>query len=191
MWQKSGSNCLKAFFCYPSSISECNPFINVHAQRGVQYLVGDKSAIFYSTENAHAYKSGPRGWRPFCFGRDEFDYWPLAVSMPPTKVSPQCKATVSVRWKTCELCDETYESSRIRVWNQLRKLNISCTRPVKECQKFVSELCIGRNKTMRMASMRVSRDSIVSAQVRSHALMHRGFGTSVPFIMNANVRGWL
>ena len=28
-------------------------------------------------------------------GRDvlcEFDYWPLAVSMPPTKVCPQCKA---------------------------------------------------------------------------------------------------
>ena len=30
--------------------------------------------------------------------------------------------------------------------DQLRKLKISCTRPVKECQKFVSELCIGRNK---------------------------------------------
>ena len=39
------------------------------------------------------------------------------------------------------------------------KLKISCTRPVKERQKFVSELCIGRNKTMRMANMRESRDS--------------------------------
>ena len=33
------------------------------------------------------------------------------------------------------------------MWNQLGKLKISCTWPVKERQKFVSELCIGRNKT--------------------------------------------
>ena len=32
-------------------------------------------------------------------------YWPLAVSMPPTKVCPQCKAAVPVRRKTCERCD--------------------------------------------------------------------------------------
>ena len=36
---------------------------------------------------------------------------------------------------------------------------------------------------MRMASMRGSRDSLVSTQVQSHALMRRGFGTSVPFIV--------
>ena len=36
---------------------------------------------------------------------------------------------------------------------------ISCTRLVKERQKPVSELCMGRNKTMCMASMRESRDS--------------------------------
>ena len=44
----------------------------------------------------------------FVLGRDvhcEFDYWPLAVSMPPTKVCPQCEAAVPVRWKTCERCD--------------------------------------------------------------------------------------
>ena len=35
------------------------------------------------------------------------------------------------------------------------RLKISCTRPVKERQKFMSELCIGRC----MASMRESRDS--------------------------------
>ena len=37
----------------------------------------------------------------FVLGRDvycEFDYWPLAGSMPPTKVCPQCKAAVPVRW---------------------------------------------------------------------------------------------
>ena len=31
--------------------------------------------------------------------------WPLAVSMPPTKVCPQCKAAIPVRRKTCEHCD--------------------------------------------------------------------------------------
>ena len=35
------------------------------------------------------------------------------------------------------------------------RLKISCTRPVKECQKFVSKLCIGRC----MASMKESRGS--------------------------------
>ena len=35
----------------------------------------------------------------FVLGRDvhcELDYWPLAVSMPPTKVCPQCKAALPV-----------------------------------------------------------------------------------------------
>ena len=36
-------------------------------------------------------------------------YWPLAVSMPPTKVCPQCKAAVPVRWKTCERCDLVFQ----------------------------------------------------------------------------------
>ena len=35
---------------------------------------------------------------------------------------------------------------------------------------------------MLMASMRESRDSLVSTQLQSHAVMRRGFGTSVPFI---------
>ena len=46
-------------------------------------------------------------------GRDvhyEFDYWPLTVSMPLTKIYPQCKAAVPVRWKTCERCDHVFRS---------------------------------------------------------------------------------
>ena len=43
---------------------------------------------------------------------DEFDYWPLAVSMPPTKVCPQCKAAVPVRRKTCEHCDHVFRSKQ-------------------------------------------------------------------------------
>ena len=30
--------------------------------------------------------------------------------MPPTKVCPQCKAAVPVRWKTCERCDHVFWS---------------------------------------------------------------------------------
>ena len=111
----------------------------------------------------------------FVLGRNvhcEFDYWPLAVSMPPTKVCPQCKAAVPVRWKTCERCDHVFRFKRKAECNLREKamkrmravvsdsvksarLKISCTRPVKERQKFLSKLCIGR----RMASMRESRDS--------------------------------
>ena len=39
---------------------------------------------------------------------------------------------------------------------------------------------------MCMASMRESRDSVrflINTQVQSHALLRRGFGTSVPFIV--------
>ena len=76
---------------------------------------------------------------------------PLAVNMPPTKVCPQCKAAVLVRWKTCERCDHVFRSKRKAECNLREKamivLKISCTRPVKERQKFVSELCIGRKKT--------------------------------------------
>ena len=38
--------------------------------------------------------------------------WPLAVSMPPTKVCPQCKAAVPVRQKTCERCDLVFRFKR-------------------------------------------------------------------------------
>ena len=51
----------------------------------------------------------------FVLGRDvlcEFDYWPLAVCMPPTKVCPQCKTAVPVRRKTCERCDHVFRSKR-------------------------------------------------------------------------------
>ena len=53
----------------------------------------------------------------FVLGRDivcEFDYWPLAVSMPQIKVHvcPQCKAAVPVRRKTCERCDHVFRSKQ-------------------------------------------------------------------------------
>ena len=41
----------------------------------------------------------------------------------------------------------------------------------------------------RMPNMRESRDSVrflINTQLQSHALLHRGFGTSVPFIFHMN-----
>ena len=98
--------------------------------------------------------------------------WPLAISMPPTKVCLQCKAAVPVRWKTCECCDQVFQSKqkgecnlREKAMKRMRavvsdsvksaRLKISCARPVKERQIFMSKLCTCR----RMASMSESRDS--------------------------------
>ena len=57
------------------------------------------------------------------------------------------------------------------------KLHEACERASEICKRTLHS----RNK-MRMASMKGSRDSLVTTQVKSHALMRRGFGTSVPFI---------
>ena len=83
-----------------------------------QIGVGVVLTTIFTAENAHAY--GPRGQRRFCSWERrswerlcEFaDYWPLAVSMPPTKLCSQYKAAVSVRRKTCERCDHVFRSKR-------------------------------------------------------------------------------
>ena len=71
-----------------------------------------------------------------------------------------------------------------------RKAKDKLHRPVKERQKLVNELWMGRNKTICMASLRESRDSVrflVNTHVQSHAQLRRGFGTSVPFITSLEV----
>ena len=109
----------------------------------------------------------------FVFGRDfhcEFDYWPLAVSMPPTKICSQCKAAVPVRW-----CDHVFQSKecnlREKAMKCMRAVESNCVKSArkakdklhKACER-VSEICDqtlqkqGQN-TMCMASMRESRDS--------------------------------
>ena len=121
--------------------------------------------------------------------------------MPPTKVCPQCKAAVPVRRKTCERCNHVFQS---RAKCNLREKAMKCMRtvesdsvksarkakdklhkPFNESQKLLSKLYTG-TKTMRVASM--SHETVihflVSTQVQSHALLRRGFGTSVPFILS-------
>ena len=83
----------------------------------------------------------------FVLGRDvhcEFDYWPLAVSMPPTKVCPQCKAAVPVRWKTCERCDHVFRSKR-KAECKLREKAMKSARKAKDklhkAYERASEIC--------------------------------------------------
>ena len=59
----------------------------------------------------------------FVFGRETFlASSPLAVSMPPTKVCPHCKAAVPVRRKTCERCDHVFRSKRKAECNLREKI---------------------------------------------------------------------
>ena len=79
----------------------------------------DSRPFFYSAENAHAYEFGHVASGLFVlailgetfFASSIIAYWPLAVSMPPTKVCPQCKAAVPVRRKTCERCDLVFRKA--------------------------------------------------------------------------------
>ena len=48
--------------------------------------------------------------------------------MPPTKVCPQCKAAVPVRWKTCKRCDHVFQKAEC---NLREKAAIKCTRAVE------------------------------------------------------------
>ena len=113
--------------------------------------------------------------------------------MPPTKVCPQCKATVPVRWKTCERCDHVFRSKgkAEKAMKRVRAVELDSVKSArkakdKACERAseILEQTLHRQEQNRMgmASMRESRDSLVSTQAQSHALMRQGFGTSVPFI---------
>ena len=128
-------------------------------------LVGlhDKSAIFYFAENAHAYESGPHGQWPFCSWKRrslQVQLFAIGSKNAFNKGMLACIAAVTVRRKTCERCDHVFRSKRKVECNlrekamkrvravesdsvkSARKAKDKCTRPVKEYQKFVSELCI-------------------------------------------------
>ena len=94
-------------------------------------------------------------WKKTACHNCEFDYWPSAVNMPPTKVFPQCKAAVSVRWSVNAVImsfdpnQKQSVSCERKLWNQLGKLKISCTRPVRasEIREQTLHTSVGRNKT--------------------------------------------
>ena len=104
----------------------------------------------------------------------KFDY-PLAVSMSPTKVCPQCKAAVPVRWKTCERCDHVFRSKRKAECNlrekAVKRMRAVESDTVKSTRKAKDKLHKARERAsetreqtlhrqeqnrMRMASMRGS-----------------------------------
>ena len=79
----------------------------------------------------------------FVLGRDvlcEFNYWPLAVSMPPTKVCVQCKVALPVRRKTCECCDHVFRSKQKAEWNLLEKV-MKHTRAVESDSVKPAQAC--------------------------------------------------
>ena len=132
----------------------------------------------------------------FALGRDvhrEFDYWPFAVSMPPTKVCPQCKAAVPVRWKTCERCDHVFRSKeREKAMKRMRAVesdSVKSARKAKDselhkaCERAseIRERTLHRQEQNRMR-MRVTRQSSQHTSTITCTRIRRGFGTSVPFI---------
>ena len=75
--------------------------------------------------------------------------------MPPTKVCLQCKATVLVRWKTCERCDLVFRFKR--------KAKTDC--------KFARE----NSLTMKRMGA-VKSDSVKSAR-KAKGNLHKACGT--------------
>jgi len=121
----------------------------------------------------------------FVLGRDvlcEFDYWPFAVSIPPTKVCLQCKAAVPVRkdslvpslcFARCDLVFQSKRKAECNLWEKTMKSmgavesdSVKSARkakdkPVKEHQKLVSKLCMGRNKIERAWQAWESHETVI------------------------------
>ena len=131
----------------------------------------------------------------FVPGRDvhcEFDYWPLAVSMPPTKVCPQCKAAVPVRRKTCERCDHVFRSKRKAECNlrekamkRMRSVESDSLKSARKAKDNLHKACERASETgertlyrqelnrMRMASMRDSETFEQTVQRKEGDRMHK------------------
>ena len=88
------------------------------------------------------------------FGLCEFDY-PLAVlSMPPTKVCPQCKAAVPVRRKTCESCDHVFRSKqkaecnlREKVVKRMRAVESDTVKSTRKAEDKLHKACERASET--------------------------------------------
>ena len=64
----------------------------------------------------------------------------LAVNLPPTKVSPQCKAAVPVRLKTCECCDHVFRSKRKAERNSMKRMRAVESDSAKSTRKAKDKL---------------------------------------------------
>ena len=130
----------------------------------------------------------------------EFDLWPLAVSMPPTKVCSQCKAAVPVRWKTCKCCDHVFRSKwkaecnlQGKAMKRMRTVESDSVKSARKAKGKLHQACervseIHERTLHRQAHGKHERVTrlwliLVETQVQSHALLRQGFDTSVPFIL--------
>ena len=105
--------------------------------------------------------------------------------MPPTKVCPQCKAAVPVRWKTCELCDHVFRSKgkaecnlREKAMKHMRAVEPDSVKSARKAKDKLHKACERaseiRERTlhkweqnrMRMASM--SHETVYSAHKYNH-----------------------
>ena len=109
-------------------------------------------------------------------GRDvlcEFDYWPLAVSMPPTKVCLQCKAAVPVRRKTCELCDHVFRSKRKAECNlrekAMKRMRSVESDSVKSARKAKDKVCERASETREQTVHRQEQNRMHMASMRESA----------------------
>ena len=131
----------------------------------------------------------------FVLGRDvlcEFDYWPLAVCMPPTKVCPQCTAAVPVRQKTCERCDHVFRSKRKAECNlrekamkRMRSVESDSVKSARKAKDKLHKACERASETrertlyrqeqnrMCMASMRDSETFEQTVQRKEQDRMHK------------------
>ena len=96
---------------------------------------------------------------------------PLAVNMPPAKVSPQCKTAVPVIWKTCERCDHIQTKAECNLQEKAMKLmrtvesdSVKSARKAKDklhktCERAaeIRERTLHRQKQNRMEHERVTR----------------------------------
>ena len=64
----------------------------------------------------------------------------LAVNLPPTKVSLQCKAVVPVRLKTCKRCDHVFRSKRKAERNSMKRTRAVESDSVKSTRKAKDKL---------------------------------------------------
>ena len=71
----------------------------------------------------------------------EFNYWPLAVSMPPTKVCPQCKDAVPIRRKTDKLHKASERASETRELTlhgqEQNRMRIAILRELRDSDRFL------------------------------------------------------
>ena len=129
----------------------------------------------------------------FVLGRDvlcEFDYWPLAVcmpptkvclrqryasdkGMPPTKVCPQCKAAVPVRRKTCERCDHVFRSKRKAECNlrekamkRMRSVESDSVKSARKAKDKLHKACERASETRERTLYRQEQNRMRMASMR-------------------------